>query len=1020
MSIFKETFKDFVFRQLRIREAIIEQGNDPKKFRHRFGNPQIDIKGKKTSIAAGAFYTNTVHKQCVIRMSSGVDVNTTEYLEGKENTGDSLAKAFILEGGLLKDNKPRAGFTTTGINPNPAYGDSAARSDAKDGFGIVPMPGIIDADIRTKTAYGSLREAKVNFVCHNRRQLEALELLYMRPGFPILLEWQWAPFINEKGKIDNKNYGIKDDWFDKTKTINELNLSIINNKELSSGNYDGFIGFCKNFEIVSRPDGGYNCTTEIIAAGEVLESLKSRSDGFSKKEEDKIMQIDNMQMLLEGLEELGELHSNKIIRALPNSSADSLLELISGQETRTLESIRKQEGIEQTIRARKLSELELNEYNKQEEILTKFFKDYDEFYLWKGDKIGAIKKWYKKDKLPLKSKRTYVRWDHLCDLINSHVFPLPNPDKPEDPLIQLTYVQSTNGKYDVIPVTAGWVFPFDNEQYIEYASYEFPEKYKYKTVDNYLGRVKKVPKSYKSLENDIPVEELLNNSFDPSICLLPNQNKKAKRYNNSSNYENAIGHIYLSVEHLLKVYMQMAYSNDQPKDNFNFFDYIKKIWEDVNKACVGNHNFILQTELERPNRIRIIDLQVNKTSENIKPEDLFEFKIQSSKSIVRDFNFNTTIPSGLTATIGIAAQAPTSVSDLDQVTFSNFSKGIKSSFTTNIELSTKKTSKGENLDKIEIFKKDLERYKSTVVDLALYQAQLINGDFDDQNKIDDMSFSQATSLASTLQKQIISLLQRNELTGERKPVIPSRKSAVIPLKFNVSIDGVSGIIIGNVFKVEKEKLPKGYQADDIAFVVMSESQKITSGQDWTTELSGQLMLLDLGEEETNKLQEKYSIPNLNLDLPELPIAEPDNTRVVQPIIEDEIIEDTAPTVGDIVLPETLVGNTGLTQEQIDNGELETTKRRVNGKTPYDYAYLIQAAKSDQNGAIKEEFFKGNTSNVNILNSNVEKLKQQYGSVFQYNFNIGDFPSLDNQNVGSAFSTYDSWMTYFTNNFSNLV
>jgi hypothetical protein len=180
------------------------------------------------------------------------------------------------------------------------------------------------------------------------------------------------------------------------------------------------------------------------------------------------------------------------------------------------------------------------------------------------------------------------------------------------------------------------------------------------------------------------------------------------------------------------------------------------------------------------------------------------------------------------------------------------------------------------------------------------------------------------------------------------------------------------------------------------------------------------MLLDLGEEETKNLQEKYSIPNLNLDLPELPIAEPDNTRVVQPIIEDEIIEDTSPTVGDIVLPETLVGNTGLTQEQIDNGELETTKRRVNGKTPYDYAYIIQAAKSPQNGAIREEFFKGNTSNVNTINSYINKLKQQYSSVFQYNFNIGDFPSLDNQNVGSAFSTYDSWMTYFTNNFSNLV
>ena len=85
MSIFKETFKDFVFRQLRMREAIIEQGNDPTKFKHRFGNPRTKIEGENgestnVNIAAGAFYTNTVHKQCVIRMTSGVDVTSREFL----------------------------------------------------------------------------------------------------------------------------------------------------------------------------------------------------------------------------------------------------------------------------------------------------------------------------------------------------------------------------------------------------------------------------------------------------------------------------------------------------------------------------------------------------------------------------------------------------------------------------------------------------------------------------------------------------------------------------------------------------------------------------------------------------------------------------------------------------------------------------------------------------------------------------------------------------------------------------
>ena len=86
-----------------------------------------------------------------------------------------LAKTYILEGGVLDDKQKQRGGKFG--ERKGAYGDSSIRSNAAEGFGIVPMPGIIDADIRTKTAYGSLREAKVNFVCHNRRQLEVLELL---------------------------------------------------------------------------------------------------------------------------------------------------------------------------------------------------------------------------------------------------------------------------------------------------------------------------------------------------------------------------------------------------------------------------------------------------------------------------------------------------------------------------------------------------------------------------------------------------------------------------------------------------------------------------------------------------------------------------------------------------------------------------------------------------------------------------------------------------------------------------
>jgi len=901
MSIFKETFKDFVFKQLRIREAIIKKGNNPTEHQNRFGSPRTEIIGKgnkkdKIKLAAGAFYTNTVNKQCVIRMSSGVDVTSTKVLEQYEERmlGENLAKSYVLEGGVLDFGQNRGGFTKgpqSRFGAGDAYGDINIRSDAGEGFGIVPMPGIIDADIRTKTAYGSLREAKVNFVCHNKRQLEVLELLYMRPGFPILLEWQWSPFINNKGKIDNNLYGIGDDWFDNTKSTNDLNLRIIEEKEKSKGNYDGFVGFCKNFEFTSRPDGGYDCTTEIIAAGEVLEGLKSRSDGYSTYEEETNKPVDNMQLILGGLKDLESISLMRGFVIPEGSLAVPLMKTVMGIEHRhlnhqpnrvidpiylqhlnemseeDLENLNSEERSERWNKRREVAEYFLMGSNPHDGTAFPFIKktSFKDLYIWRGQALGikTTKQWLgNKSRSGLFRKHSYVRWDHLCDLINELVFPFTNPDKPEDPLIQLTYTKpKDDGGWNTYMIKAGVLDEYDtffkaynlnnsDEEYINYVPFKFPEEGKINIrslhlINNTDGRIKKIKEKidYGNLETStIFAEEVLNNSFDPTICLLPSQ------YDSPESDENVIGHIMLNIDYLKSTYNQMAYSDEEPKEDFNLFDYFKKIWDGVNKSCIGNHNFILNNELERPNRIRILDFQVD-PPKNIEPNDLFEFKIQNNQSIVRDFNYNTTIPSSLSATIAIAAQAPTSVSSLDQITFANFSKGIKSRFQSSVEPTTTKDLEGKNESIKKAYRNDLKRYRINVVELALYQAKLIRGDFTDKGtKIDGKSFGEAVSIGSSIQRQITSLLQKNPIDGKRNPLIPSSRSAIIPLKFNASMDGISGIVIGNVFKIEKDKLPKGYQDDDVAFVVMGESQKITSGQDWTTELSGQLILLDLGME----------------------------------------------------------------------------------------------------------------------------------------------------------------------------
>lgn len=293
MSIFKDTFRGYVRDQLALREELINIGNtsDSGNRRDRMGYNTVNLQsGKRITLNPGTYYNYSLNKQCVIRMTSLVDyvedinlpLSTFENLKGA-----SLSKRFILEGGTLGvGRKTRDSFKTPTKKTNTAYGDPYIASDSsQDGYGVVPMPGITDATIRTKSAYGSLREAKINFECHNRRQLEILEMLYMRPGYMTVVEWGWTPYIGNDGKlksnlnlIENK-VGAIEDGTSKLYTNEITQMGVYNAinklKEKSGGNYDAFLGIVKNFGFQAREDGGFTCFTEMTSMNEVIDSIKT-------------------------------------------------------------------------------------------------------------------------------------------------------------------------------------------------------------------------------------------------------------------------------------------------------------------------------------------------------------------------------------------------------------------------------------------------------------------------------------------------------------------------------------------------------------------------------------------------------------------------------------------------------------------------------------------------------------------------------------------------------------------------
>jgi hypothetical protein len=245
MSIFKETFSEPVSSQIGIRQDLLVSRN------------QQEI----------SYLTS---RKAWARLTSGVNTSTTD----EDGPSSTLARNYILQGGALYNSKFRNGI---GKEAENAY-STFTPSGEEHRLGLRPMPGITNIDIKSKSAYGSLREATINFVCWDIRQLEDLEILYMRPGFTALLEWGWSPYINNK-KSSVYSVETYDKFINGTCPVGDNSLQEIY-KELyglsqkQSGNYDALIGYIKNFQWSFRPDGGYDCSTTLISFGEVLESLK--------------------------------------------------------------------------------------------------------------------------------------------------------------------------------------------------------------------------------------------------------------------------------------------------------------------------------------------------------------------------------------------------------------------------------------------------------------------------------------------------------------------------------------------------------------------------------------------------------------------------------------------------------------------------------------------------------------------------------------------------------------------------
>jgi murein DD-endopeptidase MepM/ murein hydrolase activator NlpD len=211
------------------------------------------------------------------KLISAVDVKNLELVNSQaiKDLGlkdGELAKKFVLFNGTDSPSDPylRAGISNT----NNLIGDSSAYGIGGTEFGLRPMMGITSISVNHENR-GSLRRAEVKIKAFNKAQFEIIDILYLRLGFSVLLEWGNTMYFDNNGVFQKNSDNSLDSIFLNGVGSYDTVLKKIHDQRLAtSGNYDAMFAKVTNFHWSFMPDGSYDITVNLSSVGDIIESLK--------------------------------------------------------------------------------------------------------------------------------------------------------------------------------------------------------------------------------------------------------------------------------------------------------------------------------------------------------------------------------------------------------------------------------------------------------------------------------------------------------------------------------------------------------------------------------------------------------------------------------------------------------------------------------------------------------------------------------------------------------------------------
>ena len=292
-----------------------------------------------------------------------------------------------------------------------------------------------------------------------------------------------------------------------------------------------------------------------------------------------------------------------------------------------------------------------------------------------------------------------------------------------------------------------------------------------------------------------------------------------------------IGRIYISISKIIQLYRNLSGG----PDGVDVLTLLQDTLDAISFALGGINDFKLYTD---KNIVQIIDA---KYFEQASRESKFKFDLIGLKSICRDVKINSRIFAEQSTMIGIAAGASgngtDNLGDIYSSTQTYFNRGLTDrviSATINSNDSTSIT------------------YGSTTITGSDVYYINIFQNIDKLSNYINRNVSGVSNLQGSGNWQVTVVPQENEVINASSLLKTVHLQlnggdvdfkALIPFELEITLDGVGGFVVGQIFTIDKSILPRDYYNKNLGFVITGINHSLQNN-DWTTNIRTQICLLD--------------------------------------------------------------------------------------------------------------------------------------------------------------------------------